>query len=52
MDYGLVQAAFGSTNHQDLCNYDVDCDGQINPVDAGLVQTLFGICDPPDATCP
>ena len=28
VDSGLVQAAFGSTDEQDVCNYDVDCDGQ------------------------
>jgi len=47
-----VQAAFGSADEQDVCNYDVDCDGQINPVDSGIVQSLFGTCDAPRETCP
>ena len=30
-----------------LCQYDLDCDGQVNPVDAGIVQSLFGTCESP-----
>ena len=37
VDSGLTQAAFGSTDEGDLCQYDMDCDGQINPVDSGIV---------------
>ena len=48
----LVQAAFGSADGQDLCNYDLDCDGQINPVDSGIVQSLFGTCEQPRDGCP
>ena len=36
-----------------LCDGDVDGDGQVNPVDAGLVQAVFcalGDCTP-DALC-
>ena len=35
-----------------ICNYDVDCDGQINPVDSGIVQSLFGTCEEPRNVCP
>jgi len=52
VDLGLVQAAFGSTARLDLCNYDLDCDGHINPVDAGIVQSLFGTCNAPRSACP
>ena len=52
VDAGLVQAAFGSADEQDVCNYDVDCDGQINPVDSGIVQALFGTCEEPRSVCP
>ena len=38
--------------YQDLCNYDMDCDGQINPVDSGIVQSLFGTCEAPRGVCP
>jgi len=48
---GLVQAVFGSLDDQNLCNYDVDCDGQINPVDSGIVQALFGSCEAPRTEC-
>ena len=51
-DRHLVQCAFGSADEQDVCNYDVDCDGQINPVDAGIVQSLFGTCEEPRDVCP
>ncbi len=44
--------SFGNTDEQALCNYDVDCDGQINPVDAGIVQSLFGTCQAPRESCP
>jgi len=37
---------------KDLCQYDIDCDGQINPVDSGIVQSLFGTCDAPPDVCP
>ena len=30
----------------------VDCDGQINPVDSGIVRSMFGACDPPRDGCP
>jgi hypothetical protein len=52
VDSGIVQANFGSFDEQALCNYDIDCDGQINPVDAGIVQSLFGTCDAPREVCP
>ena len=52
VDAGLVQAAFGSIDEQDLCNYDIDCDNQINPVDSGIVQSLFGTCAAPRDACP
>ena len=32
-------------------NTDVDCDEQINPVNSGIVQSLFGTCDPPRDEC-
>ena len=32
-------------------NYDVECGGRINPVDAGIVQLLFGTCDTPRGVC-
>ncbi len=32
--------------------YDIDCDGQINPVDSGIVQSLFGTCEAPREVCP
>ena len=31
-----------------LCNGDVDGDGQVNPVDSGLVQAAFGSADESD----
>ena len=31
---------------------DVDGDGQVNPVDSGIVQSLFGTCDAPREACP
>ena len=31
-----------------LCDGDVDGDGQVNPVDAGLVQAAFGSADESD----
>ena len=49
---GLVQAAFGSADESNLCQCDMDFDGQINPVDSGIVQSLFGTCDPPRDGCP
>ena len=45
-------AAFGSTDEADLSQHDVDCDGQINPVDSGIVQSLFGTCEEPRGECP
>jgi len=51
VDSGLVQAAFGSTDANDLCSYAIDCDGQINPVDSGIVQSLFGVCQDPRDVC-
>jgi len=30
----------------------VDYDGQINPVDSGIVQSLFGTCLEPREACP
>ncbi len=48
---GLVQAAFGRADESDLCQYDMACDGQINRVDSGIVQSLFGMCDPPRDGC-
>ncbi len=42
----------GSADESDLCQYDVDRDGQINPVDSGIVQSLFGTCEKPRAVCP
>jgi len=35
-----------------LVRSDVDCDGQINPVDSGIVQSLFGTCEEPREVCP
>ena len=29
----------------------MDCDGQINPVDSGIVQSLFGTCEAPRDVC-
>ena len=47
-----MQSNFGNANEQTLCNYDTDCDGQINPVDRGIVQSLFGTCEEPRGVCP
>jgi hypothetical protein len=52
VESGLAQAAFGSIDEQDLCNYDMDCDDQIYPVDVGIVQLLFGTHEAPLAACP
>lgn len=30
----------------------VDGNGQINPVDSGIIQSLFGTCEEPRAVCP
>ena len=35
-----------------LCDGDVDGDGQVNPVDSGIVQLLFGTCEAPREVCP
>jgi len=35
-----------------LCDGDVSGDGQINPVDSGIVQSLFGTCEEPRSACP
>ena len=51
VDSGLLQAAFGSADEQELRNYDGDCDGQINPVDSGILQSLFGICGATRGAC-
>ena len=42
----------GEAHPTGLCNYDLDCDGQINPVDSGIVQSLFGTCTAPRDVCP
>jgi hypothetical protein len=52
VDVGIVQAFFGNTNEDNICQYDLDCIGAINPVDAGLVQSLFGLCNAPRPVCP
>ena len=51
-DMELVQTAFGRTDLPSLCNYDLDCNGQINPVDSEIVRSLFGTCEEPRSTCP
>ena len=48
---GLCQAAFGSERVDDLCKCDMDCDGLINPVDSGIIQSLFGTCVPHEPDC-
>ena len=49
---GRGAAAFGWADETGLCQYDVDGDGQINPVDSGIVQSLFGTCEAPRGVCP
>jgi len=50
-DVVLVQHFYGSRFDLDLCNYDIDCDGQINAMDAEIVQSLIGTCGLPRDAC-
>ena len=52
MNASGLQPAFGSFDEQQLCNYDVHCDGRVNAVDSGIVQSLLGTSDPPRGSCP
>ncbi len=49
--WGGVQSGGGSGCTRDpdwQCDGDVDGDGQVNPVDSGLVQAVFGSTDEQD----
>jgi len=51
-DVEQVEIAFGRVDRTSLCSYDLDCDGQITPMDSGIVQSLFGTCEEPREVCP
>jgi hypothetical protein len=41
-----VKFWFGDTDPASLCSYDINCDGQIDPSDVGLVKFYYGTCGP------
>jgi hypothetical protein len=45
---GLVKYWYGDTDPANLCYYDINCDGTIDPVDVGLVKYWYGVCDAED----
>ena len=48
----MVRSKLGDAKTLAMCKYGMNCDGQINPVDSGIVQSLFGVCEEPRDVCP
>lgn len=49
---GKQRGRGGTRNENVFCPFDLDCDEQINPTDAGIAQSLFGTCAAPRESCP
>ena len=44
LDVGAIEGAFGSTNPEDLDQFDLDGDGTIGTLDVGACEADFGPC--------
>ena len=53
MDTGAILARFGlDPCDEGNCQYDVNCDGTIDPLDSGFVLARFGTCEDPKGCKP
>ena len=42
--YNALAAAYGLTDAESLCKFDVNCSGTINTIDVGLTEAAYGVC--------